>query len=297
MYPTRFIYSILMFNKIPTKKTLLFIPDFTVGSHRQKSSDDLQRTSIDTCEYIWEAGVGFSHPTTHNAQHDYNRIEILKLLLTSFSETVYLPPLPEHHFQQNMWISYFTSFKNQNALSIFTSLLNIIFSYDPVGYGLPYNYLMFTDSREALVEICCQMLCVCLEFNVAQNPDLNDELRDESSVETYSKSNLFISYISRIHRDEDFAFILKGFSRLLNNPMSQTILPGSSKRINFHQELLVLFWKFCDYNKKFMYYVLKSSEVLDVLVPVLYFLVDSREDSCKISFSFCGPRGVFKKKF
>ena len=142
---------------------------------------------------------------------------------------------------------------------------------------------MFTDSREALVEICCQMLCVCLEFNVAQNPDLNDELKDENSVDTYSKSNLFISYISRIHRDEDFAFIMKGFSRLLNNPMSQTILPGSSKRINFHQELLVLFWKFCDYNKKFMYYVLKSSEVLEILVPILYFLVDSREDSCKNS--------------
>ena len=95
----------------------------------------------------------------------------------------------------------------RNALSVFTSLLNIIFSYDPVGYGLPYNYLMFTDSREALVEICCQILCVCLEFNVAQNPDLNDEVTDKSSVEAYSKSNLFISYISRIHRDEVLVFV------------------------------------------------------------------------------------------
>lgn len=263
--------------------SLLFVPDFTVSSHNKKStSDDLHRSSIDTCEYIWEAGVGFSHPSPHNVQHDYNRIEILKLLLTAFSETVFLPPLAEHHFQQNMWISYFTSFKNQNALSIFTSLLNIIFSYDPVGYGLPYNYLMFTDSREALVEICCQVMCVCLEFNMAQNPDLNEELKDENSLENYSKSNLFISYISRIHRDEDFEFILKGFSRLLNNPMTQTFLPGSSKKINFYQELLILFWKFCDYNKKFMYFVLKSSEVLDILVPILYFLVDSREDSSKI---------------
>ena len=66
---------------------------------------------------------------------------------------------------------------------------------------------MFTDSREALVEICCQILCVCLEFNVAQNPDLNDEVTDKSSVEAYSKSNLFISYISRIHRDEVLVFV------------------------------------------------------------------------------------------
>jgi len=135
----------------------------------------------------------------------------------------------------------------------------VIFSYDPVGYGLPYNYLMFTDSREALVEVCCQLLCVCLEFNVSQaaaSMDLNatdtENLThdtDNETSEAYAKSNLFISYISRIHRDEDFNFILKGFSRLLNNPMSQTILPGSSKRISFYQELLILFWKLCDYNK------------------------------------------------
>jgi hypothetical protein len=61
--------------------------------------------------------------------------------------------------------------------------------------------------------------------------------------------NLFINYISRIHREEDFTFILKGFTRLLNNPLTQTYLPNSTKKIQFHQELLVFFWKMCDYNK------------------------------------------------
>jgi len=61
--------------------------------------------------------------------------------------------------------------------------------------------------------------------------------------------NLFINYISRIHREEDFSFILKGFTKLLNNPLTQTYLPNSTKKIQFHQELLVLFWKMCDYNK------------------------------------------------
>jgi hypothetical protein len=35
-----------------------------------------------------------------------------------------------------------------------------------------------------------------------------------------------------------------------------------------------------------MYFVLKSSEVLDILVPILYFLVDARADTCKITKSF-----------
>ena len=124
--------------------------------------------------------------------------------------------------------------------------------------------------------------------------------------------NLFINYLSRIHRDEDFQFVLKGFARLLNNPLMQTYLPNSTKKVQFHQELLVFFWKMCDYNKvqncsqniafikmclavvskprilevlclfqKFLYYVLKGDDVLHILVPILFHLNDSRADQCK----------------
>lgn len=83
-----------------------------------------------------------------------------------------------------------------------------------------------------------------------------------------------MNYLSRIHREEvrtadtsdgnalmpcvrsllfpssqDFDFVLKGLARLLNNPLTQTYLPNSTKKIQFHQELLVLFWKLCDFNK------------------------------------------------
>lgn len=110
----------------------------------------------------------------------------------------------------------------RHALPLFTSLLNIVFAYDPVGYGLPYNYLMFTDSREQLVEVSCQLLCVALETNISINNN-NNSNRDHSSEflssdeksasdDATSNSNLFISYLSRIHRDE---VILRAFQNLL----------------------------------------------------------------------------------
>lgn len=43
--------------------------------------------------------------------------------------------------------------------------------------------------------------------------------------------------------------MLKGLTQLLNNPLIQTYLPHSTKKIQFHQELLLLFWKLCDINK------------------------------------------------
>ncbi|CAF4279654.1 unnamed protein product, partial [Adineta steineri] len=100
--------------------------------------------------------------------------------------------------------------------------------------------------------------------------------------------NLFINYLSRIHRDDDFNILLKGFCRLLNNPLIQTYLPGSCKKIGFYQELLILFWKFCDRNKKFLYHALKSSEILDLVVPILYFLNDARSDTSRIGLMHIG---------
>ena len=54
----------------------------------------------------------------------------------------------------------------RHALPLFTSLLNVICSYDPIGYGVPYNHLMMSDTREPLVEVALQVLCVCLENDV-----------------------------------------------------------------------------------------------------------------------------------
>lgn len=65
----------------------------------------------------------------------------------------------------NRWIEYFSSSDNRHALPLFTSLLNVVCSYDPVGMGLPYNHLIFTDSREALVEAALQVLVVVLDHD------------------------------------------------------------------------------------------------------------------------------------
>lgn len=272
---------------------LLFCPEFTVATSRKSGPDNPEDMgTIDSCEYIWEAGVGFAHSPPHNTFHDQNRMELLKLLLTCFSETMYLPPVADAHVVPNQWIQFFTSTENRHALPLFTSLLNCLCSYDPVGYGVPYNHLMFTDSREPLVEVALQVLCVTMENDLSSQPVSIDGTSGgtamEQGAEGGATDNLFLNYLSRIHREEDFAFILKGITRLLNNPLQQTYLPGSCKRIQFYQELLVLFWKMCDINKKFMFFVLKSSDVLDILVPILYNLNDARADQSRVGLMHIG---------
>lgn len=38
-------------------------------------------------------------------------------------------------------------------------------AYDPVGYGIPYNHLLFSDYREPLVEVAAQVLIVTLDYD------------------------------------------------------------------------------------------------------------------------------------
>ncbi|MBN3314245.1 HID1 protein, partial [Atractosteus spatula] len=272
---------------------LLFCPDFTVQSHRKGGPDtaeDIQ--SLDSCEYIWEAGVGFAQSPPLNYIHDLNRTELLKLLLTCFSEAMYLPPSSENNIL-NPWVTFFCSTDNRHALPLFTSLLNVVCAYDPVGYGIPYNHLLFSDYREQLVEHAVQILIVTLEHEGSMaagsppldGPNSTTALEDQDPV---GPDNLFVNYLSRIHREEDYHFILKGVARLLTNPLIQTYLPNSTKKIQFHQELLVLFWKLCDFNKKFLFFVLKSSDVLDVLVPILYYLNDARADQSRVGLMHIG---------
>ncbi|XP_064624817.1 protein HID1-like isoform X2 [Lineus longissimus] len=273
---------------------LLFCPDFSVASAKKAGPDrpeDIQ--TIDSCEYIWEQGVGSVHSPSVSRHHDEARMEILTLILTCCSDCMYLAPNADAHIHSNQWISHFTSTENRHALPLFTSLLNIVCAYDPVGYGVPYNHLMFSDFREPLVETALQVLCVMMEndsnnIGGEQTPQSPGLEHSDSHSEAGGPDNLFVNYLSRIHREEDFSFILSGITRLLNNPLIQTYLPGSTKKIQFHQELLVLFWKMCDINKKFMFYVLKSSDVLDILVPILYHLNDARADQSRVGLMHIG---------
>jgi hypothetical protein len=90
---------------------------------------------------------------------------------------------------------------SSQTLPLFTSLINIVFSYDPVGY-LPYNYLLFTDTREPLVEVAAQLLCITLDHSASTSPDQVSLSSTNPIPPGDDCPNLFINYLSRIHRDD-----------------------------------------------------------------------------------------------
>lgn len=277
---------------------LLFCPEFTVSPHYESyllskvdaPPEDLK--SLATCDYVWEPGVGFDSNVNSTTYYDKSRSELIKLLLACLSSTLYDHPSCSIG-KRNEWIDLFTSTENRHALPLFTSLLNTIFSYKPPKL-LPFNKVLFEDNREELVELSIQLLIATLDHK------FDDKSSSDGSGEGFSKNgdsaigenpvinNLFIEYMSRIHRPEDYAFLIDGFARLLNVRLAGSYLLSSTKQINFDQELLVLFWKFCNFNKKFISVLLDTNQVLDIIVPTLYHLSENFQDPSKTGLIHIG---------
>jgi hypothetical protein len=60
---------------------------------------------------------------------------------------------------------------------MFTSLLNTVCAYDPVGLGVPYNHLLFSDLVEPLVDTALQILIVTLDHDTNGSAPEGEEVR------------------------------------------------------------------------------------------------------------------------
>ncbi|KAG0361486.1 hypothetical protein BG005_008218 [Podila minutissima] len=279
-------------------QNLLFTSGFTLPAALEPKS----RVSF----VIWETGIGSSKPIGTTKELDDNRAEILRLLLVLFSRSMYIAPAAITT-TENRWIdAVVTSTDRQATLAILCSLINSALKYNPSGWGLPYNHVMFSDQRDLLVMLSLQVVVVLLDYQVIDRPTSvhrssvrvdsaasqgvtssssspSPTLQRSMSLEPGNK-NQFRYYLSRLHREQDFQFLIDGIYRILSNPMtaSSTYLPGSTKHVKYHHETLILCWKTLELNKRFRTYLLETNRVLDILVILLYFCMEYKQDPTHI---------------
>ena len=156
----------------------------------------------------------------------------------------------------NGWIEAITRPENSNhSKIIFYSLLNTALNYDPIGWGLPYNYLLFEDTQEEIVDISLQILAVLLNYS------------------STSHDNIFILNLKEINGVAEFNFIYRGLSTLLNNPIysKNSYLPASTKEIGCYQEQLIIFWSFITYNRVCSYPFIYFINYLFIVYLFIYF--------------------------
>jgi hypothetical protein len=275
---------------------LLFLPGFTVNDFAAPPPTLAQlrsrRNAVLPVANVWAAGIGATEVFPSDDAHHANRVEVLKLLLTCLSSALYHRPSTER--QADSWLHYVCTRPTYYTAGLFLSLVNVACTYDPVGWGLPYNYLMFSDPREELTYISLQLLTVLLEYDpsvlsgaaappagVADAPAAAAAAAAASSDagKASGAKNVFARYLASV-APADFPFLFEGIAKLLENPFqaANTYLPGSTKELVGQQETLTFLWRVLLGNGAFLRWMLTKADATRIVKPVLLFMLESRRE-------------------
>ncbi|CDJ40701.1 GI18945, related [Eimeria tenella] len=145
---------------------LLFLNGFCVNAPRCFLEKDEQIPSnvIDR-RFLWCSGFGAAaaSPCPSLPFMFANRSKVLNCLLLCFAGSL-SKTIDEYLRQEPPWLAVFTAGHSPYTANLFCSLLSSIFTYDPVGYGLPLSRLFAAPEPEAFVCAALQLLLLLLDF-------------------------------------------------------------------------------------------------------------------------------------
>ncbi|KAH6611407.1 high-temperature-induced dauer-formation [Trichoderma cornu-damae] len=248
---------------IDTLVDLLFFSDFTLP----RQPDGQSKVTY----AIWHSGVGCNTAVATTKEFESNRCEILRLLMTLAGQSMYTTPgvLPQRGVRTLTYLC--TSSDKQVVLSVLCSLLNTTLKYNPASWRVPYNTLVFKDTKQVLVTYSIHFLLAMLIYPIPE---------DASSA---SHKNYYRYFLGRIHRPQDFQFIVDGMTRILNQPLQEktSYLPGSQSSSNLAPEVLMLFWELIQCNKRFRSFIIDTDRAHDFVVLALFYALEYKNEASK----------------
>lgn len=248
---------------IDTLLELLFLSDFTLPK--------VQPGRGKVTWSIWHTGVGCNTPINSTKEYENNRAEVLRLLLVLCSKSMYMTSnvLPVKGLKA---ITYLATLPDkQIVLSMLCSLLNTTLRYNPASWRVPYDHVVFRDSRQSLVTYCLQLLLILVLYPVPE------------TGKGPPPRNNFRYFLGRLHRPQDFQFIVEGMNRILNQPLQATTsyFPGGTKSLSWAPEMIMLFWETLQCNKRFRSFIIDTERAHDFVVLILFYALDARKDPSK----------------
>lgn len=220
---------------------------------------------------IWQRGVGCNTSMSSSKEMESNRTEILRLLLTLSSKSLYMPAhmLPVRGIKAVTYIT--TCPDKQLVLSLLCSQLNTALNYNPASWRVPYDHVVYKDPKQILVTYCIQFLLVLIVYSIPEDG------------KGPPPKNFFRHFFGRLHRPQDFEFLSDGMLRTLNQPLQATssYLPGSQKSFKWSSEMIMLFWETLQCNKRFRSFIIDTDRGHEFMTLVLYYTTENKTDPSK----------------
>jgi hypothetical protein len=256
---------------------LMFLPQFCCSSSHQ----------------IWAQGLGsfVPRPQIVDPALNPNRHAVVLALLGLCSLPLFITTT-EMAAKGSRFVSYIVSVDFIMAQLVFRSLLNVVLSYDTVGWGIPFGGLISSGATsESFVSSCCQLLLILLDTNeevlqlhasTSGSPSIAAPgVEDDAAPRSLNK---ILNDLTDISDPRDFEFMFNSILTLLSNPLiaSNTSIPGALNSINFFQETIILLWKLLELHPAFTPFILRTFDVAQLVVPLVFFINEGRKDAAKV---------------
>ncbi|GAM18610.1 hypothetical protein SAMD00019534_017850 [Acytostelium subglobosum LB1] len=224
--------------------------------------------------FSWQAGFGVETIKTGSTKSYWaNRLAVLQCLLSCLSEQLYIGQENSYNYRCK-WLEWITSTQSYYTETLLYTLLNTFCNYDPIGWGVPYNHMLFSDHQEAVAKSAIEILNILLSYD-----HINQAQQQQQQQLVHTTTNGFALLVKNTKRSRDYTFFFNSFERILglNLMASHTKLPNSTKKIEMHQELLITFWRFISLNHDFLSFVTNSSSSPEFLVSLLQYMDEGRK--------------------
>eukprot|EP00941_MAST-03F_sp_MAST-3F-sp1_P002436 g2436.t1 len=203
---------------------MLFLPNFTVGeaAYKIRRKTDVEQTLEDADPVLlWAAGIRTPSATPlERAVYDTNRKEVLRLLMICGSSTLFLSP-EKYDPYGNKWLKCLCDGNLPYSATIFTSLLNVICTYNPYS-TLPYGGSVLTDYREPLVDSSLHALLVLLDFSPDSDLPVVSVIKSPSDQQVDSKGET---------EEEDSSISPRSRKKLMETYDTPGAKPGQEKEV------------------------------------------------------------------
>lgn len=237
---------------------------------------------------VWEKGIVVDQDVYTRKEYEYHRYEVLLLLLSCLSSPIFTS---QEEIQSNVdishnWIDYIVKEDGSKSPlwnTLFISLFNLVLRFDPVGWGVPYNYKFYNDIRERLMNVSIQLLCIFLNYKVVVNqqpPHYSQSFPDEfPELEQPQVDNRVVSLVWGLE-DKDRKLIFEGMIRILENPAytSKAVLPGSTRPVSVVDEALILIWVMMQTDRKFVRFITSDAGISSLVYAMAFKINDGKND-------------------
>ena len=88
--------------------------------------------------------------------------------------------------------------------------------YNPAPWRVPYDHVVWKDPKQILVIYCLHLLLVVLLYPIPEDGH------------GAPPKNFYRHFFGRLHRPQDFQFLVDGMTRILNQPVCLLSIPFPS---------------------------------------------------------------------